>query len=102
MASLLSPTIPTKMTWYQDCAQLILLIERRMVGSARRRSPELPCVRSNFNPSVDLTTSIGSTRGQIEHLVATAERLGPENACHRWPRQVARDHARRTTRRPTP
>ncbi|MBA1914216.1 AraC family transcriptional regulator, partial [Escherichia coli] len=31
IASLLSPTIPTEMTWRDDCAQLILLLDRKLV-----------------------------------------------------------------------
>src|SRR5216684_1315026 len=31
IASLLSPTMPTQMTWHHDCAQLILLIDRRLI-----------------------------------------------------------------------
>jgi hypothetical protein len=30
-ATLLSPTIPSRMTWQGDCAQIILLIERRLL-----------------------------------------------------------------------
>ncbi len=77
-ASLLSPTTPTKMTWYQDCAQLILLIERRTIEQRAAALAGTALRPVEFNPSVDLTTPIGSALcGQIEHLVATAERLGP-------------------------
>src|SRR5581483_7978163 len=30
-AALLSPTMPTRMVWQNDCAQLILLVERKLV-----------------------------------------------------------------------
>ena len=91
------------MTWYQDCAQLILLIERRMVEQRAAALAGTAMRPVEFNPSVDLTTSIGSAlRGQIEHLVATAERLQRPWAALAGAHQPAQDVARRTTRRPTP
>ena len=33
VASLLSPTLPTRMIWHDDCAQLILLVDRHRVES---------------------------------------------------------------------
>jgi len=38
VGSLLSPTVPTRMTWEHDCAQLILLVERRLV---EQRAPRI-------------------------------------------------------------
>jgi len=78
IASLLSPTMPTRMTWHHDCAQLILLIERRLVEQRAAALAGTSMRPVEFDPSVDLTASSGRMlQGQIEHLVATAERLGP-------------------------
>lgn len=85
-ASLLSPTIPTEMTWRGDCAQLILLLDRKLVehraaalGGAATRPIE-------FEPAVELGGSLGQAlTAKIEHLVALAEQLGP----HRSPPAIA-------------
>lgn len=77
-ASLLSPTIPTQMAWQDGCAQLILLVERRLV---EQRAAALAggAVRTiEFEPVVDLTTQAAQAlQGQIEALVDLAERNGP-------------------------
>lgn len=78
-ASLLSPTIATEMTWRDDCAQLILLLDRRLVehraaalGGAMVRPVE-------FDPAVALDGPLGhALAARIEHLVTLAERLGPQ------------------------
>ena len=81
IASLLSPTVPTHMTWHHDCAQLILLIERRVVEQRAAALAGTPVKPVEFEPSVDLTASVGATlHGQVEHLITTAERLGPAKA----------------------
>lgn len=78
IASLLSPTMPTRMTWHHDCAQLILLIDRRLLEQRAAALAGTSIRPVEFDPSVDLTAAPGRTiHGQIEHLVAIAERLGP-------------------------
>lgn len=73
-ASLLSPTIPTQMVWQDGCAQLILLVERRLV---EQRAAALAggAVRAvEFEPAVDLTTrAAGVLQTQIAALVEFAE-----------------------------
>jgi AraC-like DNA-binding protein len=81
IASLLSPTVPTQMTWHHDCAQLILLIDRRVVEQRAAALAGTSVRPVEFEPLVDLTASVGATlHGQVEHLVTTAERLGPAKA----------------------
>jgi len=76
-ASLLSPTVPTRMIW-DDCAQAILLLDRRMVEQ-RAAALSGKAVRAvEFEPAIDLNApaarSLCATLGE---LLALAERLGP-------------------------
>lgn len=76
-ASLLSPTVPTRMIW-RDCDQLILLIERRLVEqrAAALSGKSLRAVA--FDASIDLSAAAGSSlAAQIYELAALAERVGP-------------------------
>src|SRR4051812_41208615 len=78
-ASLLSPTIPTRMTWQGDCAQLILLVDRRLVEHRAAALSGRPVGAIEFAPAVDLTEAGGQAlQGQITDLVGLAERLGPQ------------------------
>ena len=78
MASLLSPTLPTQMIWQDDCAQLILLVDRHRVESRAAALAERPAGPVEFEPHVDLTTPFGhALQSQIEYLVDLAERGGP-------------------------
>ncbi|KJC45041.1 transcriptional regulator [Bradyrhizobium sp. LTSP885] len=79
IASLLSPTIPTEMTWRDDCAQLIVLLDRKLVehrAAALGGSAVRPV---EFDPALDLTRPAGQTLAAgIEHLVTLAEQAGPQ------------------------
>ena len=78
MASLLSPTLPTRMIWRDDCAQLILLVDRHRVESRAAALAERPTGPVEFEPDVDLNTPFGrALQFQIEYLVDLAERGGP-------------------------
>jgi AraC-like DNA-binding protein len=78
VASLLSPTLPTKMIWQDDCAQLILLVDRRRVESRAAALAERPVGPVEFDPAIDLDTPFGrALQFQIEFLVDLAERGGP-------------------------
>jgi len=78
-ASLLSPTMPTRMVWQDDCAQLILLMERRMVEQRAAALSERPDGVLEFDPEVDLTNPFGrALRAQLDYLVDLAEHAGPE------------------------
>jgi AraC-like DNA-binding protein len=76
--SLLSPTIPTQMVWHDDCAKLILLVERRLVEERAAALAEKPWAAIEFDPQIDLNTPFGlALRSQIEYLVDLAEHCGP-------------------------
>jgi AraC-like DNA-binding protein len=78
-ASLLSPTIPTRMTWQGNCAQLILLVERRLLEQRAAALSGRPAVAVEFEPAVDLSSTGGQAlQSQIFEFVDLAERLGPQ------------------------
>ena len=78
-ASLLSPTIPTRMTWQGNCAQLILLVDRRLLEQRAAALSGRPAGAVEFEPAVDLTSAGGrALQSQILQLVDLAERLGPQ------------------------
>lgn len=77
-ASLLSPTVPTRMTWEGSCAQIILLIDRRILEQRAAALSGRPASAVEFEPAVDLSSAGGRTlQSQILELVDLAERLGP-------------------------
>jgi len=77
IASLLSPTIPTRMMW-SDCAQAILLLDRRMVEQRAAALSGAAAGAVEFDPVVDLNTSSGQAlRTSLAELMTLAERLGP-------------------------
>src|SRR5260221_6738271 len=74
VASLLSPTLPTRMIWQDKCAQLILLVERRQVAHLAAALAEKPVGPVEFEPRIDLNTPFGrALQLQIEYLVDLAE-----------------------------
>lgn len=78
-ASLLSPTIPTRMTWENNCAQIILLIERRLLEQRAAALSGRPATAVEFEPAVDLSASCGQRlQSQVLELADVAERLGPK------------------------
>ena len=78
-ASLLSPTIPTQMTWQGDCAQLILLVDRRPLEQRAAALSGRPVCAVEFEPEVDLSSAGGQAlQSQILEFVDLAERLGPQ------------------------
>ena len=77
-ASLLSPTIPTRMTWEGDCAQIILLLDRRLLEQRAAALSGRPVGAVEFEPAIDLSSAGGQAlQSQIMELVDLAERLGP-------------------------
>jgi AraC-like DNA-binding protein len=76
-ASLLSPTVPTRMIWDGDCAQLILLVERRLVEHRAAALAGKSVRAVEFDPAVDLSThGARALQAQIDGLVDLAERNG--------------------------
>jgi transcriptional regulator GlxA family with amidase domain len=70
-SSLLSPTMPTQIVWRDDCAQLILLMERRVVEQRAAALTGTSVKPVEFEPSVDLTTSVGEPL-ELEQLAKIA------------------------------
>jgi AraC-like DNA-binding protein len=80
-ASLLSPTLPTRMTWEHDCAQLILLVERKLVEQRAAALAGKPAAAVEFDPMIDLQMEAAAAlRTRMEGLVNLAEGLGPKRA----------------------
>ena len=78
-ASLLSPTIATRMLWEGDCAQIILLVERRLVEQRAAALSGQPAGAIEFEPAVDLSSASGQgLQSQVTAFVDLAERLGPQ------------------------
>jgi AraC-like DNA-binding protein len=76
-ASLLSPTIPTRMVW-ADCAQIILLLDRRMVEQRAAALSGRAVGTVEFDPVIDLNATGGrGLRARLDELMTFAERLGP-------------------------
>ena len=79
-ASLLSPTIPTRMTWDGDCAQLILLVDRRLIEQRAAALSGRPAGAVEFTPAIDLNQACGrELQSRAADLVDLAERLGPNH-----------------------
>jgi AraC-like DNA-binding protein len=80
-ASLLSPTVPTEMLWENDCAQLILLVERKLVEQRTAALAGKAAQAVEFDPLIDLGSPAGrGLRAQIEQLADLAEGLGAGRA----------------------
>lgn len=76
-ASLLSPTIPTQMMW-RNCAQAILLLDRRMVEQRAAALSGRASGIVEFDPVIDLDAPSGrALRTSLAELMTLAERLGP-------------------------
>lgn len=76
-ASLLSPTIPTRMMW-RDCAQAILLLDRRMVEQRAAALSGRATGVVEFDAVIALDTPSGRTlQAGLAGLMTLAERLGP-------------------------
>lgn len=76
-ASLLSPTLPTRMVW-ADCAQLILMIDRRLVEQRAAALSGRAARAVEFDPAIDLNAPAArGLRAKLDELMLLAERLGP-------------------------
>jgi AraC-like DNA-binding protein len=76
-ASLLSPTMPTQMQWENDCAQLILLVERKLVEQRAAALAGKAAQAVEFEPLIDLQLPAGrSLRTHMERLTDLADGLG--------------------------
>jgi AraC-like DNA-binding protein len=78
VASILSPTLPTQMVWQNDCAQLIMLVDRQQVEKRAAALAEKPTSTVEFDPLINLDSTFGQAlQSQIEYLVDLAERGAP-------------------------
>ncbi len=78
VASLLSPTLPTRMIWQDHCAQLILLVDRQQVENRAAALADAAARPIEFEPRIDLDTPFGrALQSQIEYLADIAEHGGP-------------------------
>ncbi|WP_407117776.1 AraC family transcriptional regulator [Bradyrhizobium sp. LMG 9283] len=76
-ASLLSPTIRTRMIW-TDCAQAILLLERRMVEQRAAALSGRAVGTVEFDPVIELDAPSGrALQTSLAELMTLAERVGP-------------------------
>jgi len=74
VASVLSPTLPTRMVWRDHCAQLILLLDRRQVEHKAASLGDAAAGPIEFEPHIDLNAPFGrALQSQIEYLVDLAE-----------------------------
>ncbi len=65
IASLLSPTLATRMRWEEGCEQLILLMERAPVERFVESMTHGAAGPVEFDPGLDLTTPLG--QGLVQH-----------------------------------
>jgi AraC-like DNA-binding protein len=67
------------MIWQDNCAQLILLVDRRLLEQRAAALSGRPAGAVEFEPAVDLSSAAGrAIQSQILELVDLAERLGPQ------------------------
>lgn len=77
-ASLLSPTLPTRMVW-DNCAQLILLLDRRLVEQRAAALSGRTVQPVEFDPAIALAADHGlRLSAHMLELADLAERLGDE------------------------
>lgn len=68
-ATLLSPTLPTRMRWYEGTGKLIVLIERQVVESHLACLLERSIERIEFDPAVPLDAPTGAAIGSAAALM---------------------------------
>ena len=79
-ATLLSSTLPARMVW-QDCAQLILLLDRRLVEQRAAALSGKSLRPVEFDPAIDLSTgSARDLRRRMQELACLAEGIGPSRS----------------------
>src|ERR1700728_2709603 len=65
-ASILSPTLPTRMTWREGCEKIIILMERKAVEDQFAALTGRACDRIEFSAEIDLTGATG--RALLRHV----------------------------------
>ncbi|UTD28320.1 AraC family transcriptional regulator [Bradyrhizobium sp. WD16] len=73
VASLLSPTVPTRMEWHDGCGQMILLIDRDVLEQRAAALAGAPRQIVEFDPALDLRNAAG--RMLVAQLTALIDAL---------------------------
>lgn len=76
MASLLSPTLPTRMTWHEGCEKLIVLLDRATVETHYASLVGNVDRAIEFHTAVDLAGPFGTLLGQHLGLMLAAAENG--------------------------
>ena len=71
-ATLLSPTLLTRMRWGEGCEKLIVLLQRDLVESHFENLAHERSERIEFDPAIDLTSGIGAGIFQHSMLMSSA------------------------------
>lgn len=73
-ASILSPTLPTRMTWHDGCEKIIILIRREALEAQFAALTHEPGERIEFATGIDLATPSGrALRRHVDLMLAVAE-----------------------------
>lgn len=64
-ATLLSPTLPTRMIWKAGCEKVIILLRRKMVETFYEATTHRPRQAIEFEPSIDMRSAVG--QGIVGH-----------------------------------
>ncbi|MGA7973292.1 MAG: AraC family transcriptional regulator [Pseudolabrys sp.] len=77
-ASILSPTLPTRMTWHEGCEKLIVLIDRKTVEAQYAALAGRTNDAIEFHTAVDLDGGLGPLLDQhLGLMLAAAEKSAP-------------------------
>lgn len=76
-ASLLSPTLATRMRWDKGCEQMILLMERAPVERFVETMTHASGGPVEFDPLIDMTSALG--QGLVQHINLMAAAALPNN-----------------------
>jgi AraC-like DNA-binding protein len=77
-ASILSPTLPTRMVWHDGCEKVIVLVERREIENLAAAMIARPCARIEFDPEITLESAAGTAlQRHVQLMLAAAEGEGP-------------------------
>jgi AraC-like DNA-binding protein len=76
MASVLSPTLPTRMTWYEGCEKLILLIRRDTVEAQFEALTHEASRAIEFVTGLDLRSPLGRALWQHAQMILAAAENG--------------------------
>lgn len=76
-ASLLSPTLASRMVWQEGCEKLIVLMRRRVVEDFYETLTHRPRAPIEFEPAIDLTAPVGRSIMSHARMMFDAAEGGP-------------------------